>query len=64
VGRPGLDPGTLRVFRDGAWTSAIVQISWSDEKDCPSVCVEMFSELKTWLDRNGILGTVKITFAE
>jgi hypothetical protein len=68
VGRPGLDPGTLGVFPEGPYKSITVQICWSDEPDNPSTYVEMLSELNcwldNWLDRNELLLTANITFAE
>jgi hypothetical protein len=50
VGRPGLDPGTLRVFPDRPGTSISVQICWPDEVQCPPSFTEVLSRLTSWLD--------------
>jgi hypothetical protein len=50
VGRPGLDPGTLRVFPERPGTSIIVQICWPDEVLCPPTSTEVLSLLTSWLD--------------
>jgi hypothetical protein len=68
VGRPGLDPGTLGVFQEGTCTSVNVQICWSDDEGSPSTCVEVLSELKSWLDlwldRSELKGSLNITYVE
>jgi hypothetical protein len=50
VGRPGLDPGTLRVFPERPWTSSSVPISWPYEVQCPPTSIEVHSRLTSWLD--------------
>jgi hypothetical protein len=50
VGRPGLDPGTLRVFPGRPGTSIIVQICWPDEVLFPPSSTEVHSRLTSWLD--------------
>jgi hypothetical protein len=50
VGRPGLDPGTLRVFPERPGTSISVQICWPDEEQCPPTSTEVHSRLASWLD--------------
>ena len=50
VGRPGLDPGTLRVFPARRWTSISVQICWPDEVQCPPTSTDALSRLTSWLD--------------
>ena len=50
VGRPGLDPGTLRVFPEYPGTSISVQICWPDEVQCPPTSAEVHSRLTSWLD--------------
>jgi hypothetical protein len=50
VGRPGLDPGTLRVFPERPRTSISVQIWWPDEVQCPPTSTEVLSRLTSWLD--------------
>jgi hypothetical protein len=50
VGRPGLDPGTLRVFPERPWTSVSVQICWPDEVQCPPTSADVLSRLNSWLD--------------
>ena len=66
VGRPGLDPGTLRVFPECPQTSISVQICWSDEVQCPPTSTEvhshLFSSLDNWLDLDSFQGHVTIQF--
>jgi hypothetical protein len=50
VGRPGLDPGTLRVFPERPRTSISVQICWPHEVQCPPTSTGVLSRLKSWLD--------------
>jgi hypothetical protein len=50
VGRPGLDPGTLRVFPERPGTSISVQIFWPDEVQFPPTSTEVLSRLTSWLD--------------
>jgi hypothetical protein len=50
VGRPGLDPGTLRVFPGHPGTSISVQICWPDEVQCPPKSTEVVTCLNSWLD--------------
>jgi hypothetical protein len=50
VGRPGLDPGTLRVFPERPGTSISVQTYWPDEVECPPTSIEFLSRLNSWLD--------------
>ena len=50
VGRPGLDPGTLRVFPERPLTSVNVQICWPDEVECPPTSTNVLSRLTSWLD--------------
>ena len=50
VGRPGLDPGTLRVFPERPPTSISVQICWPDEVECPLTSTDVLSRLISWLD--------------
>ena len=50
VGRPGLDPGTLRVFPRRPGTSISVQICWPDEVQCPPTSTDVHSRLNSWLD--------------
>ena len=50
VGRPGLDPGTLRVFPERPGTSISVQICWPDEVGCPPTSTDVLSRLTSWLD--------------
>jgi hypothetical protein len=50
VGRPCLDPGTLRVFPERPLTSSSVQICWPDEVQCPPTSTEVHSRLFSWLD--------------
>ena len=49
VGRPGLDPGTLRVFPECPGTSISVQICWPDEVQCPPTSTDVHSRLASWL---------------
>ena len=64
VGRPGLDPGTLRVFPERPLTSISVQICWSDEGQCPPTSTEVHSRLFSWLDLGSFQGHVTIRFRE
>ena len=68
VGRPGLDPGTLRVFPERPWTSVSVQICWPDKVACPLTSADVLSRLNSWLDSWLDLGTfqgrVTIQFRE
>src|ERR1039458_4570583 len=50
VGRPGLDPGTLGVFRECPGTFLRVQICWPDTAACPPTFSEVLSHLNSWLD--------------
>jgi hypothetical protein len=50
VGRPGLDPGTLRVLPEHPLTSTTVQICWADGVQCPPTSTEVHSRLFSWLD--------------
>jgi hypothetical protein len=50
VGRPGLDPGTLRVFPERPWTSVDVQICWPGEVQCPPTSADVLTRLNSWLD--------------
>jgi hypothetical protein len=50
VGRPGLDPGTLRVFPERPGTSINVQICWLDKVECPPRSTDVLSRLTSWLD--------------
>jgi hypothetical protein len=50
VGRPGLDPGTLGVFRECPGVSLSVQICWLEEVSCPPTSSEVFARLNSWLD--------------
>ena len=50
VGRPGLDPGTLRVFPECPRTSISVQICWPDGVECPPKSTDVLSRLNSWLD--------------
>jgi hypothetical protein len=50
VGRPGLDPDTLRVFPERPGTSISVQICWPDEVQCPPTSTDVHSRLNWWLD--------------
>jgi len=66
VGRPGLDPGTLRVFPECPLTSISVQICWPDEVQCPPTSTEVHSRLTSrldnWLDQGLFQGRVTIQF--
>ena len=66
VGRPGLDPGTLRVFPERPQTSVGVQICWPDEVQCPPTSTDVLSRLKrwldSWLDQDSFQGQVSIEF--
>ena len=68
VGRPGLDPGTLRVFPERPLTSITVQICWSDELTCPPTSSEVHARLTSWLDnwldQGSFQGEVTIQFRE
>ena len=68
VGRPGLDPGTLRVFPERPGTSISVQICWPDEVQCPPTSTEVHSRLtswlNSWLDPGSFQGEVTIQFRE
>jgi len=50
VGRPGLDPGTLRVFPERPGTSISIQICLPNEVECPPTATEVLSHLNLWLD--------------
>jgi hypothetical protein len=50
VGRPGLDPGTLRVFPECPGTFVGVQICWPGEVACPLTSSDVLSRLNSWLD--------------
>jgi hypothetical protein len=50
VGRPGFDPGTLRVFPEWPGTSISVQICWPDEAQRPPTSTGVLSRLTSWLD--------------
>ncbi len=50
MGRPGLDPGTLRVFPERPPTSISVQICWPNEVQCPPTSTDVLSRLTSWLD--------------
>jgi hypothetical protein len=66
VGRPGLDPGTLRVFPERPGTSISVQICWPDEVECPPTSTEVLSRLNSWpdswLDLGSFQGQATIQF--
>ena len=66
VGRPGLDPGTLRVFPERPGTSISVQICWPGEVQCPPTSTEVHSCLTSWLDNwldlSSFQGEVAIRF--
>jgi hypothetical protein len=51
VGRPGLDPGTLRVFPERPVTSLSVQICWPDKVECPPTSTDVLSRLNSWLHK-------------
>ena len=50
MGRPGLDPGTLGVFRERSRTFLRVQICWPDEAACLPTSAEVLSNVNSWLD--------------
>jgi len=50
VGRPGLDPGPLRVFPERPGTFRSVQICWPDKVECPPTSTAVHSRLYSWLD--------------
>jgi hypothetical protein len=50
VGRPGLDPGTLRVFPECPGTFLNVQICWPDSVECPPTSTDVLLRLNSWLD--------------
>jgi hypothetical protein len=50
VGRPGLDPGALRVFPEYPGTSLNVQICWPEGVECPPMFADVISRLNSWLD--------------
>ena len=50
VGRPGLDPGTLRVAPNSPVTSFGVQICWPEGVRIPPSSTEMQDRLLSWLD--------------
>jgi len=50
VGRPGFDPGTLRVFPERPWPSVNVQICWPEKVACPPMSTDVLSRLSSWLD--------------
>jgi hypothetical protein len=66
VGRPGLDPGTLRVFLERPGTSISVQICLQDEVQCPPTSTDVLSRLNSWLDswldQGSFQGQVTIQF--
>jgi hypothetical protein len=66
VGRPGLDPGTLRVFPERPGTSIGVQICWPVEVQCPPTSTDVLSRLMSWLDNwldlSSFQGEVTIQF--
>jgi hypothetical protein len=68
VGRPGLDPGTLRVFPERPLTSLSVKIYWLDEVQCPPTSTDVLSRLTSWLDNwldpDSFQGQVTIQFRE
>ena len=68
MGRPGLDPGTLRVFPERPLASISVQICWPDEVQCPPTSTEVLSRLTSWLDgwldRDLFQGQITIQFRE
>ena len=47
---PGLDPGTLGVFRKCPGVSLSVQICWPEEVASPPTSSEVLSHLNSWLD--------------
>src|ERR1017187_7182486 len=68
VGRPGLDPGTLRVFPECPGTSISIQICWPDEVQCPPTSTDVLSRLTSWLEiglaQYSFQGQVTIHFRE
>ena len=64
VGRPGLDPGALRVASKSPGTSLRVQICWPDEIENPlsssEIQARLLSWLDSWLDLDEFQGTVAI----
>ena len=68
VGRPGLDPGTLRVFPECPGTFLSVQICWPDGVACPPTSTAVLSRLNSWLDSwldpGSFQGQVTIQFPE
>jgi hypothetical protein len=50
VGRPGLDPGTLGVFRECPGTFLSVQICWPEGVECPPTATDVLSRLNSWLE--------------
>jgi hypothetical protein len=68
VGRPGLDPGTLRVFLERPPMSISVQICWLDEDECPPTSTDVLSRftswLDNWLDQGSFQGQVRHTTGE
>jgi hypothetical protein len=49
VGRPGLDPGTLRAVQSSPLTSLNIQFVWSDDVVSAPTFAEVFGGLKDWL---------------
>jgi hypothetical protein len=62
VGRPGLDPGTLRVFPERPWTSVNVQICWLAEVACPLTSADVLLRLNSWLDLGPFQGQVTVQY--
>ena len=50
MSRPGLDPGTLRVFPERPGTYISVQICWPYEVQRPPTSTDVLSCLTSWLD--------------
>ncbi len=50
MGRPGLDPGTLRVFPERPRTFLGVQFCWPDNVERPPISTDVLSRLNSWLD--------------
>lgn len=50
MGRPGLDPGTLGVFRECPGVSLTIQIWWSNDIGRSPTCSEVVPSLISWLD--------------
>ena len=50
VGRPGLDPGTLRVFQIVQGRPSASRSDDPDEVRCPPTSTEVLSRLTSWLD--------------